>query len=200
MAAVRLTRYECERNLLPAVCTQCGAPAEGGARLALPTPTWNLIVGLLAWFCPPVVLFVVARLRARRSFVVPMCEPHRADWQRRDRLTTRLYSICVIPAYVAAVSAILMLSVTEVHGEFLELLPLIYMAFVYAWIVASLVILMHTVRVMRVQPRWIELWGVRQDFIRALIADRIRTRESDPDRLGSYGDHRDDYDDESARL
>jgi len=92
------------------------------------------------------------------------------------------------------------LSVTEVQDDFLELLPWVYVASIYAWIVASLVILMYTVRVSRVQPRWIELWGVRADFVRALIADRIRTRETDPGRLGSYGDVRDDYDDESARL
>jgi hypothetical protein len=203
--AVRLTRYECERNLLPQVCTRCGAPAEGGARLMLLTPAWNLTFGLLLWLCPPVVPSLANFVRARRSFIVPMCEVHRADWQWRDRLTTRLYCYCVIPAYVLAVMGILVLSVTDMDREVLPIdiagsISLIYMAIAWAWLVTMLLVLRHTVRVSRIMPRWIELWGVRADFVRALIADRVRTRESDPDRLGSYGDVRDDYDDESARL
>jgi len=197
--AVRLTRYECEHNLLPPVCTRCGAPAEGGARFTLLTPTWNLTFGLLAWFCPPVLPFLAARLRARRSFIVPMCEEHVADWTWRDRLTTRLFCFCVGPVYVAAVLAILVHVLTDMESEFLEWLPLIYVAVVWCWLVTTLLVLMHTVRVSRVQRRWIELWGVRGDFVRALIADRICTRESDPDRLGLFGDVRDDYDDEAVR-
>src|SRR5262245_3863802 len=203
--AVRLTRYECENNLLPRVCTRCGAPAEGGARFMLLTPAWNLAFGLLICLCPPVVPGLANYVRARRSFIVPMCEAHRADWQWRDRFTTRLYCFCVIPAYVLTVLAILALSVMEMDQEdnlsdIFTSLPLIYMAIAWTWLVTMLLVFMHAVRVSRIMPRWIELWGVRADFVRALIADRVRTRETDPDRLGSYGDVRDDYDDESARL
>jgi hypothetical protein len=204
MPAVRLTRYECQHNLLPRVCTRCGAPAEGGACFTLLTPTWNLILGLVAWFCAPVIPILIPRLKARRSFVVPMCEPHRADWQWRDRLTDRLFWYLVIPVYVATALAVLlllltetrMLLLTETQSEVLGSLPLIYLATVWGWIVTAMLVLMRTVRVMRVQPRWIELWGVRRDFIRALIDDRIRTRESDPERLGSYGDVRDDFEEQ----
>jgi hypothetical protein len=28
MATVKLSNYECRRDLLPAVCMQCGAPAD----------------------------------------------------------------------------------------------------------------------------------------------------------------------------
>src|SRR6476469_2231191 len=115
--AVRLTRYECEHNLLPRVCTRCGAPAEGGARLMLLTPAWNLTFGVLIWFCPPVVPSLANYVRARRSFVVPMCESHRVDWEWRDRLTTRLYCFCVIPAYVVSVLAILALSVIDIDRD-----------------------------------------------------------------------------------
>jgi hypothetical protein len=122
-----------------------------------------------------------------------MCELHRADWQWRDRLTDRLFWYLVIPTYLATVLAVVVLLVTDIESQLLEAMPLIYMATVYGWIVAAMLVLMRTVRVMRIQRRWIELWGVRREFIGALIADRIRTRESDPERLGSYGDVRDDF-------
>jgi hypothetical protein len=102
----------------------------------------------------------------------------------------------VVISYFAALVAVVLELVTDIESERLGSLWLVYPVAIYTWLVIMLVVLSRTIRIGRILRRGPELWGVHPDFIRALMADRVRTRESDPDRLGTYGDVRDDFEEE----
>jgi hypothetical protein len=199
MATVRLTRYECERNLLPRVCTRCGAPAAGSVRFGLFTPVGNVLLGTFLAVCPPLFLIGIHVLAKRHNFQVPMCERDEADWRWRDRVATWTYVVFVLPAYCAA--AILILSTRFLFPPrnwevvwFWSLLG--YLAVISSWLPPTALMFTRTVRTTKVMKRGIRLSGVHPDFIKALMSDRVAARESDPERVAWYGDLRDDFEED----
>jgi hypothetical protein len=121
--AVRLSRYECERNLFPRGCARCGLPADRTVRYALLSPNSNMAFGFLIAFCPPLFLYFLFRERGRRAFEVPMCERDSDDWHWRDRLTVGTYILLVMNAYSAAIARAVFSPVWEyADGMFLPLL------------------------------------------------------------------------------
>ncbi|HKA05783.1 MAG TPA: hypothetical protein VKD71_00905, partial [Gemmataceae bacterium] len=193
MAAVRLTRYECERNLFPRVCARCGLPADRTVRYALLSPNSNLALGFLLSFCPPLFLYFLFRERARRGVEVPMCKRDADDWHWRDRLTIGTYMLLVVNAYCAAIALAVFSPVWDyLDGRFVLLA---YFGVVYVWL-PILLLWTRTIRTSKVMKHGIRLSGVHPEFVRALMADRMRTRESDPQRLAWYGDDRDDFEED----
>ena len=195
MAAVRLTRYECERNLLPSVCARCGIPADTHVRITLLTPFWNIVLPGLMILCPPLCLILLTTLLKKRLFEVPMCTPDADDWNRRDRVTTISYLIMAVGAYIVAAAAIVLapddrLSLIE------ELAITGYFVSVYVWFVPCAILWTRTVRSTKAMKHGIRLSGLHEDFIRALMADRVQSRESDPARTAWYGDARDDFEED----
>jgi len=193
MAAVRLTRYECERNLFPRICARCGQPSDRVVRYALLSPNWNMVLGLLIAFCPPLFLYFHFRERVRRGFEVPMCERDANDWHWRDRLTNGTYFLLVVNAYLAALA----LAVFSPWWQYVDglFLPLVFVGAVYVWL-PILLVWTRTIRTSKVMKHGIRLSGVHPEFVRALTADRVRTRESHPQRLAWYGDERDDFEED----
>src|SRR5262245_49905302 len=194
MSTVRLTRYECERNLLPRVCTRCGLPATGDVRFGLFSPVGNVMLGTLLIVCPPLFLVAGHVLSRRHHFQVPMCELDKTDWKWRDRITTWTYLVLVVGAYCAA--AILIVFPPRDWETTWFWAGLGYMAVVYSWLPPAVLAFTRTVRTTKVMKRGIRLSGVHPDFIRILMADRIATRETDPERLAWYGDARDDFEED----
>jgi len=193
MPCVRLTRYECERNLFPRACARCGLPADRTVRYALLSPNSNMALGFLIAFCPPLFVIFLFRERAGRGFDVPMCERDSDDWHWRDRLTIGTYIVLVVNAYLAAIALAVLSPVGEYFGGLF--LPLLYVGAVYAWF-PILILWTRTIRTSKVMKHGIRLSGVHREFIRELMGDRVRTRESDPQRLVWYGDARDDFEED----
>jgi len=189
MATVRLTRYECERNLLPRVCARCGAPAHRVVQFVLRSPVSIYLLACLMLACPPLFAMVFFRRRPTREYDVPMCEADQMDWKWRDRLTTYTFYIL---AGTYCLCALLIILLPEMTVVFL----LGYFVVWYAWHVPTPVLWTRTVRTTKVMKGGIRLSGVHPDFIRALMADRVAARESDPQRAAWYGDLRDDFEED----
>jgi len=194
MPAVRVTRYEGERNLMPKVCARCGGPADGGVQIVLFTPLSNLVFGASLILCPPFFIAAATIAQMWRRFLVPMCPLDQADWRWRDRVTTWTYIAMVLPAYFVA--GVLMF-VLPTAGDTSELLIAAgYLLFMYTWLVPAVLCFTRTVRTSKVMKRGIRLSGVHPNFIRALMADRVQSRETDPARAAWYGDLRDDFEED----
>ena len=113
MPTVLLTRYECERNLVPRLCVRCGAPADEAVRLTVLDPTTHVLVAaLLQPLLPPLFVVLATILQRRRAMRLPMCPADRADWEWRDRVTSWSYVLAVCVPYVAAVGLVVVSSGT----------------------------------------------------------------------------------------
>jgi len=192
MATVRLTRYECEHNLLPRVCARCGCAPSTSVRFALFTPFWNVALATLLVLCPPVFVIAAHFVSKRHRYQVPMCGRDHADWRWRDQITTWTYLLFVFGAYCAAV----VLIVFVFRDSFPVWAGLGYMAAIYSWLPFAALTFIRTVRATKVMKRGIRLSGVHPDFVRAVMADRVAARETDPERVAWYGDLRDDFEED----
>ncbi len=213
MAKIILTAYECERDLLPAVCAKCGAPAGSRVlrtlrvfetnerpwtfrRLARGLGRLGLVcvffVGFV--FFPWLVRLMTNRYARPREVRVPMCEAHRPEWDRLDRLSGVLFPVwCVLTptGWVCGIA----LAVIDV--EFYPVLFVTPCLLPYLSICPDMVFSLWTVQLWPVGPgRRIRLSGVAPAFVAAVVADRARHRVSDPDRRPTRGGTEDDYDDE----
>src|SRR5690242_14707538 len=103
MPTVLLTRYECDRGLVPRLCARCGAPAEEAVRLTVLDPVTHVLVAASLTLCPPAFITAATILQRRRAMRLPMCPTDRADWEWRDRVTSRSYVFAVCVPYVAAI-------------------------------------------------------------------------------------------------
>src|SRR5690349_9049252 len=103
MPQVKITPYECERNLFPRLCAKCGVPTETRVRFMMPGLVANGVMATLLSVCPP--LFVISAICFRRwkpGVLVPMCETHKADWEWRDRVTSCSYLMLAVAPYCTA--------------------------------------------------------------------------------------------------
>src|SRR5687767_11355787 len=102
MPPVLLTTYECRTNRLPRLCAKCAEPTDDGVPFPLVGRGTFVLLNVFLVLCPPMVVLLAVTVLNRRTFLLPLCPPHRADWQWRDRLTTRTYLGAVCVSYVAA--------------------------------------------------------------------------------------------------
>jgi hypothetical protein len=154
--------------------------------------------------CPPLLVLAAVLVSRRRKMQVPMCEPHRAKWQRWDRAATRSYLLVVGGAYVAAVVLLAVLPADWAGSVFDPtwpaeglkwiLIPLAYYVVGLAWFVPMSILQTRQVRSTQATGQGIRLSGVHAEFVQAVREDRAR--DPDPARLALFGDARDDYDDE----
>ena len=194
MPVVKITQFECERNLLPHMCAKCGIPADDCVRFTPLKPALNYVMGFLLIACPPLFVGLALYLqRKSRRFNVPMCEKHRIDWEWRDRVTSWSYLIVVVIFCTALVLAIF--SPWDV-----PFWPVIaaYLATWCYWVIPATILWTRTIRATGIPSRGMQLAGVHADFIRALAKDRVH--DGDPARLAWFGDARDDFDEDQSWL
>jgi hypothetical protein len=213
MPEITLSAYECERDLLPAVCAKCGAPAEHRVLRKLRSvrndaPAWTFryvvrsvaVIGVVclvvsSFFCVPWLGVLILNRWARvREVRVPMCEAHRTEWDRLDWLTHFMVSVCsvLVPAlWVGGIAfALCEMDVSALFFLALYLSP-------YLVIGPELVFALWTVRLTHGAPTGsVRLKAVAPAFVAAVVEDRARHRVSDPDRRPTRGGTEDDYDDE----
>ena len=200
MARIRVTAYECERDLLPPVCAKCGKPAVG--RVVRPARyikndyrlLWIpllVIFGLM--FMPPLGVWAIVRLSHRLDVCLPMCVNHLGDYIWRDRAFLRW----VLPIWTVAVLTFESLAVMDLfgYGDGAAFLLGVLIAGALAVVVDTLI--GHTsVKIQaEIRPLGVYLNGAHPDFVAALVEERARSRIDDPNRRAE-GDVKHDYDDE----
>jgi hypothetical protein len=193
MPTILLTRSECERSLVPAVCARCGIPADDAIRLALITPALHGLIATLLVLCPPLFLLLVWQLRHRPRLRMPMCRPDGDDWRWRDKLTSWTYVAVVLGTYLAvpvvvAATGELWGWEVVVPGGFVTY----YLVWNY-WALAAAILWTRTVRASKLVREGLRFSGVHAAFVAAVWEDRAR--DPDPARRIGFGDVRDDYDD-----
>jgi hypothetical protein len=194
MPTVLLTRYECQTGRLPRLCARCGEPADDGIPFPLLTPVPHFLLNLFLVICPPVFVVLAVTVLRRRTFVLPLCAPDRADWEWRDRVSSWTYVALVCGVYLAApvLGYLLWVEADDEIGIVLGFL-VYYLTWV-AWVMPVAVLWTRTVRSSKVTMQGVRLAGVCAAFVTALRADRAQ--DADPARLPWRGDERDDYDDQ----
>src|SRR5262245_51156102 len=158
MPLVKITPYECERNLLPRLCVKCGAPADDYVKFTVLSPFMNTLLGSLLVLCPPA--FMVAAIsfrRMTRPLKIPMCGPHRFDWEWRDAATSVSFAFVIVPAYCIAIGLCVFTRTTEMD---LFAIAGMYMVLWTAWVAPASILWTHTVRATGLPRRGLQISGV----------------------------------------
>src|SRR5262245_25380147 len=191
MPRVRLSKYECSRDLLPPVCAFCGAPAAGVRERKFswhPSWVWVLI------FVHVLVALIVALILTRRMVVrVPVCEQHSGYWSRRMGILTG--SFLVLAALALAGVIYVQSEPPRQQDDLIGWLCGGGFIVFFCWVIFAAIYSTRGVRPAEITDRFIRLAGVHEDFVAALEADRDRDAD-ERDRRVRFGDVRDDYDDE----
>jgi hypothetical protein len=203
MPRTTLTTYECEHDLLPAVCARCGAPAAERVGRPLPVPpgcrtaAWVLPLFLVVYLAVPAVLALLPCFsrRLRHTEVrVPVCAADRDHWGWRDLVRRRalwpLVFVAALAVQAACLAGLILHPALYAHAA----AGVVMVGFVIDWATLA----RGEVVVHRAGPAGVYLSGVHPDFVAALIEDRARDRVDHPDRRTLRGDLRDDFDDEPA--
>jgi hypothetical protein len=195
MPTVKLSKYECSRDLLPPVCAFCGAPAAGFRERKFswhPSWVWVLILVHV------IVAVIVALILTKRMVVrVPVCEQHTGYWSRRTGVLTGTFLV-VATIGIAAFTYLVAQQQPGANDELAGWLCGASLISLFIWLVFAAIYTNRGVRPIEITDRFIRLVGVHEDFVAALEADRDRDAD-ERDRRVRYGDVRDDYDDEPER-
>ncbi len=177
MANVKLSAYECRKNLLPKVCMFCGEPAVTRKQRNFawhPPWVWILILaGIL-------VAAIVALILTKRMTVrVPVCERHEGFWRRRNLVVGLSFlGVAVLEIVAIAISA------NQPQGQNNDLGGFVCVggAFLFlAWLVVVAIYSAQGIRPTEITDRSIRLTGVNREFIEALEDDRERDRDEEDD-------------------
>jgi hypothetical protein len=172
MAAVRLGRYEVKRQLLPAVCMQCGAEATVHRRKTFSWyPPW-VIVLLLFGLLPFVIVALI--LTKRMTVAVPLCDQHKGHWTWRAWFIWGGFVFFV----VLGVAAIILLASQENRrGGANEMAGWVCAATAGAgliWLIVAAFVQSSSIRPSEITDTSITLFHVSPDFIDALKEERLR--------------------------
>ena len=183
MATVTITRYECNRDLLPPVCAVCGAPAANRVRVTyMWNPRWAdfLLVG-------PVFL-------ARRMSVhLPLCKRHLRNRRRRNVAT--LVSVLAILALGAASYVCMQLWPGRLDDPPCAGMCGGCVLLFVAWGLVVAVVDLRVIRASEITDRSLTLSNVSGQFVLAVESTRA-LRDDEPDARLRYDDVRDDYDED----
>jgi hypothetical protein len=199
MSHVTVTEYECEHELLPAVCVKCGKPADDflvrTVRIIGGDGRWGvwrgfaLLYALL--FVPPLLPWALRLARTVR-LKVPICSADRVKETRHERRANRV----VVPIWIAgsiALDAYLVFHLVT-SGPGVLCVALV----VFPVIVSALEGVTRLAKGQGEPPAGpgVPLTGVHPAFVAALVEERARDRVVNPDRRNLRGDVRDDFDDQ----
>lgn len=190
MATIKLSDYECRKDMLPKVCMFCGAPATTRVRRQFSwTPGWVWILILVNL----IVLAVVAMLVTKKMPVrVPTCDEHEGHWRRKNTVIGLTFLAVAVLCVLGIVYATQQVGPggDDVTGWVCAGCGVLFLA----WLIMAAVMGTRGVRAVHITEDTIKLTGVNEDFVEALREERARYRD-DAGRE-RYGDERDDYDDE----
>ena len=196
MPSLTLTPHEYRRGL-PAVCAKCGRPATGAVPRVLRIPpdqytwAWALPVLVSLMLCPPLFFLTAVLIGERVEVRVPTCDDHRRDWVWRDRLTWWV----LYPAWSLAVIGLVVFAVRD-PALFCPLIPTTVVVLLAVAGTEFYVIGHGAVLLMGGERLEVKLRRTHPAFVEATEEERERERRENPARVFTYGDQRDDYDDE----
>ena len=193
MANVKLSRYECSRDLLPDVCMFCGEPATVRKQKTFawhPSWVWVLILVNLI-----VVLIVAMVLTKKMPTRVPVCDRHAGWWTRRTLIL--LFSFLFMAAACLAGIFYVDSQPGNAKGDLSGVVCGGGVGLFLVWLIVAAIYGTRGVRPTEITDRDMKLTGVHEAFIDALQEDRARER--DQRDAGRFGDERDDYDDDRDR-
>jgi hypothetical protein len=193
MPSVKLSRYECSRDMLPDVCMFCGEPATVRKRKTFgwhPGWVWILILVNL------IVLIVVAMILTKKMpMKVPLCERHAGYWTRRTLTLT--FSFLAVAVLCIGAGVYMDAQPVGQRDDLGGILCGGGVVLFLGWLIFAAIYSSSGVRPTEITDKAIRLTGVNEAFIDALEEERSRDR-SERER-SRYGDERDDYDDQSDR-
>jgi hypothetical protein len=170
MPQVEIFHYEIAHGLLPAVCAQCGNPAEGVVKKTFTAvednPVARTALGALH------LGFLIVLTSKRISVDVPFCEQHRNHWSKRTAIVLQLL-VTTVAALIAAI--VLQAWVPGPDQAGLRKASWIVTGVAAAvWLVVSAVAHDTAIRSDQYSDRSIRLRNVHRGFKAALQADRAR--------------------------
>jgi hypothetical protein len=196
MPSVTLMPREYRRDL-PPVCAKCGVPATDAVPRLLRIPpdqwvgAWALPVLASLILCPPLYFLIAVLIGERVVVRVPTCAGHRNDWVWRDWATWWV----LYPAWSVAAMGLAALAARD-HG---------WLCFYFATAIVVVLAVVGTefyvighgaVLVIGGERLEVKLRRVHPAFVEAIDQWREQERREGPARFVTYGDERDDYDDE----
>jgi hypothetical protein len=191
MATVKLSDYECRRDLLPGVCMVCGAPAD--VRKSKNFSWYNPLayLGLLAGLVPFLIIALV--LTKRMTVRVPLCQQHQSHWSKRTLWVLGTF----LAAMAVGIGAFAYMANQQPPNDDAGWVCLACVGLLFVWLVAAAIIQSSAIRPTEITDTSITLTKVHPDFVEALREERARIREEGGGRRRDrYGDVRDDYDDQ----
>ena len=186
MSNVRITEFECRKNLLPDVCMFCGRRAVDRKKRTFawhPPWVWILILaGIL-------VAAIVAMILTKRMTVrVPVCNEHEGFWRRRNLIIGLSFLAMVVAEVVLiAISVSLPPGQNNDPGGFICLGGT---AMFLGWLVLVAIYSTRGIRPTEITDRFIRLTGVHRDFIDALEDDRERDQQEEDDYRSKWKEKR----------
>jgi len=175
MPTIKLSRYECSRDLLPSVCVFCGAPAVTRRKRRFSWfPGWIWLIILLSWLIGLILALVLTKSMTVR---LPVCADHEGFW-RRNKQFINIGSVAVF-LVCAGLFAVVIVQKGEQANELAGWLCGGGAAFFFLWLIAVVVVLNKGVRAAEITDRSITLSKVHETFRTALLADRDRDRKAD---------------------
>ena len=174
MPSIKLTDYECRKDLLPNLCMFCGVPAtEYKKKRFAWHPSWVWILILVSVLIAAILALVLIK---RMTVRVPLCERHIGYWKRRG-LTLGLSFAAIAVVAIGAIVA--MDNKAPGEDELSGWLCGGSVFLLFAWLVGAAIYQSNGVRPTEITDRFIKLTGVHKDFVDALEDDRERDREEE---------------------
>ena len=196
MPSVELSRNECQRDLLPAVCIFCGDPATSRQEKTFRQyPRWVWVLFLVHLIIHVVVAWLLTRKMQLR---VPVCDVHAGYWTRRS--FTVFGTFFAVAVYFIAFGIYVEARPANQGNAFLRALLLGGIILFIIWLFMTVVFSATGVRATQITNKSIRLAGVCQIFIEALEEVREREQEEwERDQQRERDDRRDDRDSSDDR-
>jgi hypothetical protein len=186
MPNVKLTDFECRKNLLPDVCMFCGRRAvDRKKRTFAWHPPWVWILILVGVLIAAIVAMILTK---RMTVRVPVCNEHEGFWRRRNLVVgLSLVAVVVVEVVFIAVAA------SQPQGQNNDWGGLACgggAVLFLGWLVLVAIYSQRGLRPTEITDRFIRLTGVNQEFIHALEDDRERDREEEDDYRRQWKERR----------
>jgi hypothetical protein len=174
MPTVKLSEYECKRDLLPQVCTFCGEPAVTRVKRNFAWhPQWVWVLILVNVLIAAIVAMILTKKMTVR---VPACDRHEGFWRRKAIILSLTFLIVVAFGIGWIVFAV---NQGPGNDEITGWLCGAGFGVFILWLIVAGVWGAQGVRPTEITDRHIRLTGVHNDFIAALEDDRERDREEE---------------------
>jgi hypothetical protein len=174
MPNIKLTDYECRKNLLPKVCMFCGQPAVTRKQRNFAWhPPWVWILVLVGILVAAIVAIVLTK---RMTVRVPVCEQHEGFWRRRGMTIGFSFLGIVLVEIAAAIGAANLPQGQDNLGGFVCAGGVFLLL---GWLVLVAIYSTRSIRPTEITDRFIRLTGVHPEFIAALEDDRERDRDEE---------------------